>query len=344
MQIGSNHFTVQKAMRELAREGLVVRQRKSGTFVAGVSPGLHCLGLYHAMAFPPPRHDAYVYRLHLEIQKLVEARGIGLRVWNDERSEQSSPPQSLLQAAERREIQGLVSTVVHAERRPWLRKLPIAVTMQGPGMDGVSSASFDTFSFFEQGLKALRRQGMNSCGIIVPFRADTFRPVLERCQILATKLKLELRKECVVCLPDAIDEIYSSEYEACGYEAYQRFHRIRNRPEGLMVYPDSICRGVVLSMIDKKVRVPEKLRVVMHTNDEIGMFCPFPFIGITSCIQTLAEVLIRQIDDLIAGKSACRQKVAHSVSHASGFPQMRGGRFFDSKVSSPRGVLPKKER
>jgi len=106
--------------------------------------------------------------------------------------------------------------------------------------------------------------------------------------------------------------------EALGHRLFHQLWQQADRPDGLFVYPDSLARGVFYAALELGVRVPEDLRLVVHRNEEIEMFCPFPVTWITVRAKDFAVGLMRQIRLQVAGRPAPRLRVHPGVCSVSG--------------------------
>ena len=75
------------------------------------------------------------------------------------------------------------------------------------------------------------------------------------------------------------------------------------KPEGLIVYPDTVARGLVVALREKQVRVPEELKLVLHKNESLGLLCPMPVTFMVSSEREMARALIGQVQKQFRGES-----------------------------------------
>ena len=74
--------------------------------------------------------------------------------------------------------------------------------------------------------------------------------------------------------------------EEFGYKEFRQIWRQSKRPEGLVVFPDTSVPGVILSVLEQRVNVPDDLRLVAHKHAEINFLCPLPITYLYSSTGT----------------------------------------------------------
>jgi len=80
-KLGVSGATVHFAFQALISEGLLVGRRALGTFVADRQPGLRQVGIcYFGNNYSHPEH-LYLRALHNELQKKLQAAGVGMPVF-----------------------------------------------------------------------------------------------------------------------------------------------------------------------------------------------------------------------------------------------------------------------
>ena len=68
--------------------------------------------------------------------------------------------------------------------------------------------------------------------------------------------------------------------EQYGYEEFLKLWSLPEKPEGLIVFPDTVARRMLLALREKHVRVPEELKLVLHKNESLDLFCPLPVLSL----------------------------------------------------------------
>ncbi len=297
-QIGTDVPTLHRALTELVCEGLITRTPRIGTHVAQWEKGLLRLGVYHSRNIFA-RGGTIAHRvLEAEVQKAASAMKISVQVWTDPRpaARQGTPLPAVEYAARERIIQALISTDSDESHRKWLSKLPLPVSTLAEGPARL--ISFDLPHFFETAAIALAKQGCRSAAFLGPFDqqsrcADYFRTACE-------KAGLATRPEWIEGSPDFLST--GQPQDALAYQGFRQLWRQKERPAGLVVYPDVFSPGVVMAILAERVRVPQELRVVLHRHAEVKFFCPFEATFVTSSLAEAARAMINQLDTVLKGR------------------------------------------
>src|ERR1035437_4336276 len=85
-QMGVSVFSVQRAMQNLVRSGLIERRRKSGTFVKGNGIHLACAGIYLGRDIWHDPESGFYITLVRELQRALAAYNVPIRTWADSRA------------------------------------------------------------------------------------------------------------------------------------------------------------------------------------------------------------------------------------------------------------------
>lgn len=307
--------TVQLALAPLVKEGLLVRCRGAGTFVQPVEPKLQRIAIYFAGdIWHAPRY-AFQRAVHHAVKQVIEETGGQAQAWVDPRpdAEQAEPWPELVRAAETRAIQAvLTASLIDRRHLAWLRKLPVPTAHMTNVSNGVGT---DMTQFTELSLGQLAKQGCHSVALIMPVRKDertweghpdrqseTFAQFFYR---KAKDLHLHVREEWqTLCFVDG--SVDDAKHEFFGYNRFHRLWEQAQRPDGLVVCPDLASRGVLTAMLERGVRVPDELKVVLHKDLELEMLCPLPVTFVTASAQAIGRALIDQIQTQMRGeKCAC---------------------------------------
>jgi DNA-binding transcriptional regulator YhcF (GntR family) len=308
-QIGTDVPTLHRALTELVCEGLITRTPRIGTHVAEWEKGLLRLGVYHSRNIFA-RGGTIAHRvLEAEVQKAASALKISVQVWTDPRpaAKQGLAFPAVDYAARERIIQALISTDGDETHRKWLRKLPVPVSTIAEGPANL--LSFDLPHFFEAAAQALAKQGCRSAAFVGPFErksqvADHFRAACE-------KAGLATRPEWIEGSADF--QTAGHAQDALAYQSFKRLWRQKERPAGLVVYPDVFSPGIVMAILEERVRVPQELKVAMHRHAEIKFFCPFEATFVTSSLAEAARAMINQLDTILKGREPKRVLLQHEL-------------------------------
>jgi len=299
---GVSAFTIHTALTPLVESGVVIRKRRSGTFVAEKKKTLACVGIYYGRDFWAGREMAFYQVLHQEICRQLESEGLATRAWIDYRpSEEKEVFAPLAQALAHGEFQGLIVPLPCGHSTSALRKLPLSsVFLASSNIPNRVGIDFDRF--LELSLDRLRDQGCRNIAVIsaAPLETDNFHKGYDDLARLAGDRQMRLRGEWIF-RPD--HHLYGGEIERFGYENFQRLWSGESRPDGLLVYTDAVARGVILAMSGAQVSVPDELKVVCHRNAGVDLLCPFPFSWVTVDIPAIARSLISQLRCQFAGET-----------------------------------------
>ena len=169
----------------------------------------------------------------------------------------------------------------------------------------------DIEHFVELSLRSLVEQGCHSVGLIAPFSpVKTVNPdgthhvlmgLFEHFTNRTRDLGLEMRNEWVRVPRDEENSPRQSQ-ERFGHEEFLKLWSQGRRPEGLIVYPDTTVRSVILAMREKQVRVPEELKLIFHKNESIDLLCPMPATFVISSEREFARALIEQLRKQFQGE------------------------------------------
>lgn len=311
-QSGADVKTIHHALTELVREGLITRARKIGTYVTERKEKLSTIGIYHPSNIHTNPRAQFMQALHDKLQKQATALGIATRIFVDNRPKelQTTVLPEMEKAAKDRDIEGVISSLADPMHLAWLRKFPVPVAFLGS-----SHVSWDHKDLLDTALGNLREQGCRSVGMIVSFRPSHtvfFQYYLERCEALGLKTSPQW-----IINPDG-EDFDESCYETFGYQGFNKLWAQKKKPEGLLVYPDSLARGVIMAMMAQQVRVPEDLRVVLHKNEEVKLFCPLEATFMVSSAEEAATMLLKQLATLYKGKEVAYEKLTFKISSKKG--------------------------
>lgn len=298
-QIGTSVFTIQTALARLFREGLLVRKTGVGTFVAGDSSRLVCLGIYLNNPVDLPEMGFY-QALCRRIKERLADRGVSVRYWTDERDtlQRTSAPDSLRRAIERREIQGLIVPASSHIDLEWLERLPIPIAHATSNKDILRRVVPDSNQMLDASLASLRENGCRTVGLVsscASKRVDFYGAFLD----FIKKHQLKTSNRWVAAA--SADQIPSSRREF-GYRATLQILDGKSRPDGLLVWPDEVAQGAVTALLERRVNIPQDLHVALHVNDILAYPCPFAATLMVTPVSVWADKLIDMIDDQILGR------------------------------------------
>jgi len=307
--VGSDASTVHTALRQLVKEGLITRQPRRGTFVRGRQEVLTQVGLFMGGSFRDSnRYERSVFGA---LEDLLRRSQLSYKVFVDPRAleDQVDVLPSLAKNIEQRQIQGIIGVKMDRRSLQWLQKLPIPGAYHASGTEeGI--VNYDWEPMVQMSLERLRTQGCRSVALIAPFLTempDIFGGGKDRIEFLlkftdvARDLGLEIHSE-LMRLP-AGPILGDRAAHRFGYEQFHALWKLPTRPDGLLVYPDSVVDGTILAMAE--LGVSEGLRVVFHRNKMVNdLVCPFPANWVQSDEADAAAALVEQLRKKLRGEPA----------------------------------------
>jgi len=214
--------------------------------------------------------------------------GIKMDLWSNSRpsDQRGEPWKALVQAAERRRFQAFIGIGIRLSDLAWLQKLPLPTVFLGSPRIFRNDVTYDGRQFVEASLRELVAQGCRSVGLFYPaiderkgcYPDGSHIPqfdAVEHFMDLATDLGLTVKNNWMqVYYQHGLDPVRA--LERFGYEGFLKLWSLPEKPEGLVVCPDNAVRGMLLALGQKQVRVPEELKLVLHKNESLDLFCPVP--------------------------------------------------------------------
>jgi DNA-binding LacI/PurR family transcriptional regulator len=298
--------SVQAAMSLLVKEGLLHRARKHGTFVRQQKQ-LRQVGIYINGELVMDAGSPFSRCLMSQVTRRLADDGLHVESWIDQRPVEKRGEiwTDLWQAAQRREIQGLIVLAATYQARQWLRKLPISTVFLTADN---SMSCMRLVDPYPQVMAALKDKGARSVGLISTLsRHDDDSPVVDRERqrfyetffAAAREHRLETRDEWVLSPAKT-----SSEFDAehFGFDAFNALWSQEQKPQAVVVYTDVAARGVVMAAVQRQVRIPHDLHLVLHRNREVRMLCPVPAMFIDTLISEVAQALAEQLEASCRGE------------------------------------------
>jgi len=286
------------ALAELTRDGLLVRQPGKGTFVSSRKPAMTAVALY-TLADSLANPESSIQRVILaELQRQLTEDGIHTHAVVDPRNGAAlaEPWEPLVRLSSEHRVGATIATCTNQFLLPWLSRLPhMAAFVDDKRIAG--RVAQDLKQLTDICLQALAEQGCRSVGLMCG-PLDAF-----YAHFTSASGKLGLRvKDDWISWP-VEPAIMAGQFHACGYRRFRDLWRQPDRPDGLMIYPDSFVPGVLLAMAELRVRAPEHLRLAYHRNEQTPILNPFPATEAILSEREIAAALIAQARRVRKGDS-----------------------------------------
>jgi DNA-binding LacI/PurR family transcriptional regulator len=296
----SNAFTIHMAVKTLAKEGWVHSIRGGGVYVTQPTNRFICAGLLGA-TFSSESEPPFFQRLHVSLLEQFRRLRKETLIFTDIRpmSKQVKVLPALAEAIRTRRIQCLVFPIVHSVNLPALSRLALPTATMSRG--SVNQVDFDKERMLLEGVRHLASQGCRSIGlmsnIVAKDKVDPFHRTFRK---IIRESGLITRSDWIRRPSHTIREV---NLESHGYAEFRHLWELREKPDGLIVYPDTMARGVIMSILDfGKTLVTQQMKFVFHRNAHLNIFCPFPVMWAISDEEVLAKGLIEQIEKQFAGE------------------------------------------
>jgi DNA-binding LacI/PurR family transcriptional regulator len=312
----TNYFTVHTALTGLVREGLLERKPRLGTFVRQKSKDLRSVGIYYGDEILI-KHEREFYRsLHAQLLFLLHKENIATRIFIDSRPKdlQSEALPELGDSINSHAIQGLIVPLVSPSMNLWINNLPVPTSVFSMARSECSRICNDNQEFITISCEALRDQGCKTVGLISPTRPsgpsggkNETESILNAFLSAIEKFNLKTQKSWI-----RVPRTTQEQQEKYGYQQFHKLWDLAEKPDGLIVYPENVSHGVALALLEKQVKVPTELKLVLHKNQNVDFLCPLPTNWIITREKDIAEALIQQIQDRFAGLEP-RNYIIHSI-------------------------------
>lgn len=272
-------LTIQRAYDMLEVQGYIDRKVGKGVFVADrTQTGEFAIVILPEM-LGPPASPYYALTCNALVEMVHERRpstNIKMHFGKvDAINHQFIPPQDLIHPNIAAKLRGVFSfhplcEEGHEEVGQELSRLGVPVITMGEKgrLSGDYSVAFDSEDSVRQYLTALAQAGCKTIGILgkVSFGNKTTFPWIKPDLEAAKSLGLELRPEWIPiskCLSEITDKI--------GYEQFLQLWKRNEKPDGIIVLDDVVCRGVLRGCLQLGVDLPGDIQLITHANKRVEL-------------------------------------------------------------------------
>jgi DNA-binding LacI/PurR family transcriptional regulator len=300
-QLNTSYPNVHYGLSTLVKEGLISRDRKTGTIVNQREPQIKCVVIYTSNTtlddLGPFQHSLIDL-----ISRKLDNLGITPRLVIDNATHFGLT--QIEDWARKGIIQGVVMPRDYQDEtiKSTIRKLPIPVAFPGKR----NSVRIDMRNLIDLAVNGLKNQGCKTVGTISTIkRFDNNGTEAE----FYTRFKKKAEKSGMKCeyswikTPDPNNEYLKTSEMAMNYAflACEQLLLLPNRPDGLFIFSDSLIAGTLLAIMKTGLSIPNDVKLVFHLNDEISIpiFKPCVIVGLS--IAKVAEALINEITACFKG-------------------------------------------
>lgn len=308
---------VHSALSDLVKERLIIRRHGKGTFVGQRQTKLHTIAFYLSMASMSDPTKWFVRSVLVELQELLELRGIETCLWADNRS--VGLRDTLLPEWEtsirNKEVQAVMLVECIKENLKFARSVPLPLAAITPE-NLPFAVSLNAKRLFELSLGRLAEMGCRTAGLItVHPTTEAYKSYYDELVEMAAQKQIQIRNEWIR-IPSDLNGYGGFDLARFGYHEFHALWNLKKRPEGLIVEPDIVVEGAMAAILQRGVSVPEELKLVLHRNESHEYICPFPASQIVTSEKDYAINLIKQIDRQIAGEPSAPIRLSHKLIDA----------------------------
>lgn len=237
-------------------------------------------------ADPRLSHNSLFY-LHLFWAVIMQGRELGYEMIPiiDTRPEKRriGPPQEFLKAQEQGEIHGYVAIMIYESMVTWIKESGAPYALLGSGQKD-RALVFKYHEIVERSIERAAELGCKTMGLLMPsdFAGAN---VLDMVDQRSEELGVTIKYEWIIASREAM--------EVRGYRQFESLWDLSSRPQALMIFPDVTARGVVSAIVERRIKVPEELKLILHRNVEAPYTVPFPCDWFEISVEPLAAALMR---------------------------------------------------
>ncbi len=304
-QFDTSFFTVQTALKPLQEEGLIEKKKRFGTVVKHNAAVLTTAAIYCSGTGLDPHHAAFRDELCRQLSQQLTGQDVHPEMFMDPRpqDQQHEPLPSLLRAIERNEVQALLVAGCDHVSLPWLRQQPATASFSASG-SMPNRVSCDFADLLRLSLRRLRERGCRTIGMICPMQNSP--------HLLPAAYERQFYRDFIEVLGEAglqtrnawmaVPDTWHENIEEYGYRQFKAIWRQKERPDGILVYPDVTARGVMTAALELGVCVPRDAHLVFHRNSGVDWFCPLSVDWVESDLVAWAAAMIDQVRRQKAGE------------------------------------------
>ncbi len=342
-RFGVSVMTVRQALAGLVNEGLLLRRRGSGTFVAK-PPHSRCVAVLVEKHLAASGVSHFYFQLVRHLHLLCQERGYDCRLYvgdspSGEGMVASIARQRFIADLEHGKVHGLLALATSGDKE-WLKRIaddgfPV---VGGYHRDLPYCVRLNKEEMLTQAIAWLKARGRQRLGFLAIGQddCDAFKAILEKSGIVCEQ------EWTVACSAPR-------ENAAVGYEGFLRLWRAKaDHPDGLVVMDDVLCGEAIPAIIKERIRVPEDLLIISHANKGVSWPAILPIARLEVDPRLWAVALLETLSQIWEdGKMRPRVRYVPFVLQdetGSAIKTLAGGGSAPNKSLSPAAACQQRRR
>jgi len=294
---------IREGLLALAHEGLVVRKRRWGTFVAEPLADDRHVAIFCELDNTRPRCSYFFRRVPQALRGFLQAQDIpsrayiGLLTEPEDGAAPTSACEEFFHDLEGDRFSAVIEFNSDDRLRPRLRE---AIAAKGLAHIPPESIHIDYFGMLDMGLRRLREVGCRRVATLGVVSGDL--PVAAS-QTREDILARAYRAAGLECHTEWCRGDLDPKLPGAGWDMFREMWVARGeKPDGLLVTDDVLFGDVTKAILAMQIAVPERLHVVTHSNRGSGLFYPFPVDRLETDPDEYAALFAKILADRMRGE------------------------------------------
>lgn len=238
----------------------------------------------------PSARDGQLFFLDLFWKLMAAGREKGYEIFPvmDGRSgpQLGTPPAEVQAMLKDGKADGIIGIMLFQSMLDWIREsgLPHVALFEGRGTELVN---FDYLKFIDLVFDRFAELDCQSIGMMLPNHlANADR--MEHMDKAAARTGLKINYEWILV------SMKNGEFD--GYSRFCSLWGMKQKPDGLAIFPDITARGAVTAMLEKNVKVPGKIKLILHRNAQTPYPVPFACDWVENSTASMTAALWSQLE------------------------------------------------
>jgi len=308
-ELGVGQATVEKAFVMLEAQGLIERKPRKGVFVADRTATGEMAIVLKPQLFGAEASQAY----RMTCTALTEALNARNPRWNIKmhlgkvvtNGKDFPATLDILEPAILPRLRGIFTFHPLYDLEQKLERVNVPV-IHINGMSrmhgGIYHVAGDHKDFFQQSVRHLKDVGCRSIGMLwkknVNMKQDLQTDYPRIVSELAAMHGLECRTEW---MPFQVPDGTSGVTEQDGYDLFMCLWKQSEKPDGVIVVDDVLCKGVLRAILQLGVKLPEDIQLITYANKGVPLPFHKPVTRIEFDVEAQAECAVEMMDGLVGG-------------------------------------------